>query len=434
MIPATVPFARSVPRTALLIALFSPLAATAATSTLVSPVSDAGLAVVEARCPTFSWTSVSTRDGYELVVYHVSGPEDHVVVDPNSVLSKRLPGASNSWTPTMEACLASGERYAWSIRPLVGDGAGEWSKPALFAVAAAAAPVTLQQVIEALGRDPSNTGTTADRPAAAVPEGSEHRPAASAATTGGVSFEVDSAGNVSAASFSGSGAGLSNVAAVTATTATTANTANTAAALTSNPANCAAGQAPLGITSNGSAEGCYDVATQAELNTHKTSTDHDARYLRLTGGTLTGGLTISGAGINSFLSVQGPITSACPFVNATTKLDQVGSWCVDISAQAEATGSASMIACHDRGMSLCPLEAIITCDATNTGNPNLTSCGVATDTDGFIVRTFGHDGDGSGSAFSELLQYNGGGNVVSPVSDGTLLRYYCCRPLSGSAP
>ncbi len=78
--------------------------------------------------------------------------------------------------------------------------------------------------------------------------------------------DVDGNGNVVANSFTGNGAGLTGIVAAT------------ASALAANPANCAGGNSPLGITATGDAESCFDVATQAELNTHKTSTDHDARY------------------------------------------------------------------------------------------------------------------------------------------------------------
>lgn len=44
--------------------------------------------------------------------------------------------------------------------------------------------------------------------------------------------------------------------------------ASTATAFPANPNNCSTGEAPLGITAAGVAEGCFDVATQTELNTH----------------------------------------------------------------------------------------------------------------------------------------------------------------------
>lgn len=48
--------------------------------------------------------------------------------------------------------------------------------------------------------------------------------------------------------------------------------AGTATALASNGANCTAGSAPLGVDASGAAESCFDVATQAELNTHTSDT------------------------------------------------------------------------------------------------------------------------------------------------------------------
>jgi hypothetical protein len=44
--------------------------------------------------------------------------------------------------------------------------------------------------------------------------------------------------------------------------------AATATALAANGANCAAGEAPLGVNASGAVEGCFDVASQAELESH----------------------------------------------------------------------------------------------------------------------------------------------------------------------
>src|SRR5438045_7791964 len=51
-----------------------------------------------------------------------------------------------------------------------------------------------------------------------------------------------------------------------------AGNATTATALAANGANCSAGNSPLGVDASGAAEGCYDVATQAELDAHTTAT------------------------------------------------------------------------------------------------------------------------------------------------------------------
>lgn len=80
--------------------------------------------------------------------------------------------------------------------------------------------------------------------------------AASLTGAGNASFT----GGVTAASFTGPVSG----------------NATTATALAANPADCAAGNAPLGVAANGTAEGCYDVATQPELNTHGALTGSSA--------------------------------------------------------------------------------------------------------------------------------------------------------------
>lgn len=50
------------------------------------------------------------------------------------------------------------------------------------------------------------------------------------------------------------------------------NTTGSAAALGSNGTNCVAGNSPLGVDAAGNSEGCFDVATQTELNTHTADT------------------------------------------------------------------------------------------------------------------------------------------------------------------
>jgi hypothetical protein len=74
---------------------------------------------------------------------------------------------------------------------------------------------------------------------------------------------------VLATGFLGDGSGLTGVAADTAATATTADsatTATTAGQLAADGSDCAAGEAAAGTDAAGNAEGCFDVATQGELD------------------------------------------------------------------------------------------------------------------------------------------------------------------------
>lgn len=581
----------------------SALAAGPSAPQAVSPASDAGLAIVEARCPTFSWTSVANQDGYELVVYRLqpaAAADAKIAAQP--VLSVRVPAAANSWTPTLERCLAVGERYAWSIRPRGAQ--SEWSEPSFFEIAPPVSQAALDQAVALLRREISAGSDPASAPTRARPAESAHaadaahvHAAAPKTAQGTPTFAVDGSGNVSAASvsagsftgsgsgltgvnavtaaalaangsncgpgqvaigidasgnaegclgvlfpadldahaaggahdarylrltggtltgplvapsfqgdgsaltgivassaqalaanggnctpgtsplgvsasgaaedcfdvttddefishflgghdsrylqlaggtltgalsatsFSGNGAGLTNVAAATAVQADNATTAN---ALGTNPANCAAGTAALGVAANGAAEGCFDVATQGELGAHAnpgTGTDHDLRYLRLTGGALTGSLTINGAS----LTVDGPIFSRCPtstpVTGSTAQMDRVGSWCIDHRPRNAAVGSTSVLNCHDAGMSVCSMEVLFACDAGNYG-AGANSCGAVTDNVGSVIRTISIDRTGTGSVFNQLLKFTADGNTIAACADSESLQYFCCRPIS----
>ena len=55
-------------------------------------------------------------------------------------------------------------------------------------------------------------------------------------------------------------------------TAALTGTASTASALAANGGNCTTGLSPLGVDTIGAVEGCFDVATQVELDAHTTAT------------------------------------------------------------------------------------------------------------------------------------------------------------------
>jgi hypothetical protein len=122
----------------------------------VSPGRGSRVDLIDARCPTFSWGSVSGAERYRLVVYRVDRPGG----EPELQLDQRLPGSATSWTPSLESCLERGGRYAWSVRAEGARDASEWSTPRLFAVVA-------QGVADAQGM--------ADRGAAALEERIEGR-------------------------------------------------------------------------------------------------------------------------------------------------------------------------------------------------------------------------------------------------------------------
>ncbi len=144
-----------------------------------SPGSPHQVSLIEDRCPAFIWAQVAGAQAYELAVYRV-GAEGR---SPEPVLRRTFPGSVHAWTPALDRCLEPGARYAWTIRAVGAEGPSEWSPPALLRVAGG----------------PAKPGR---------PPGAEPPPPVLSSLA---EFIVDSGGNVQAASYSGSGAGLSDL-------------------------------------------------------------------------------------------------------------------------------------------------------------------------------------------------------------------------------
>ncbi len=132
---------------------------TAATTFAAEGVSPGALdhsAIVENRCPTFSWQASPDTVLYELVAYRWPdneelsesklGPEDEV-------LYARVPSGASSWTPSSDQCFAPGGDYVWfirSVKEIEGDqiiSSGEWSHGRNFSIPATP---SVDQVTEAL--------------------------------------------------------------------------------------------------------------------------------------------------------------------------------------------------------------------------------------------------------------------------------------------
>ena len=97
------------------------VASSATTPSPVSPGEHGRFARVEARCPSFSWTFLPSASSVELAVFAQPQGSGASTFDPEAaelVLLQRLPGATSSWTPSLDRCLEPGRRYAWYVRAL----------------------------------------------------------------------------------------------------------------------------------------------------------------------------------------------------------------------------------------------------------------------------------------------------------------------------
>ena len=127
----------------------------------VSPGRTKEWAVVEGRCPSFSWTLPPEASAVELAVFGLSATADPTLshlAEAELVLFERLPGATSSWTPSLDRCLQPGERYAWSVRSVQENAGGDasdstgWSPPRFLEVSRGPSFQEVDAAIEVLLR------------------------------------------------------------------------------------------------------------------------------------------------------------------------------------------------------------------------------------------------------------------------------------------
>ena len=124
----------------------------------VSPGDASKLALIDDRCPTFSWGVVKAARSYELVAYRVGAGGGAEAVEP--VLTQAFHGAVSNWTPSLDSCLARGGKYAWSVRAMLRKGPTEWSTPSLFEIALAQTEIELEDALEVVRRHLASEGLT----------------------------------------------------------------------------------------------------------------------------------------------------------------------------------------------------------------------------------------------------------------------------------
>ena len=119
----------------------------------VSPGSEDG-ALIEDRCPTFSWGEVEGARGYDLVIYRLGEESEEAV----PVLRQSFAGNVDGWTPALDSCLERGSRYAWSIRAQLGQELSEWSAPSLFQVSSGPTAEEFAEALQAVRQYLGGTG------------------------------------------------------------------------------------------------------------------------------------------------------------------------------------------------------------------------------------------------------------------------------------
>jgi hypothetical protein len=161
---------------------------TAATADSVSPGAVDRVAVVDQRCPTFSWVAPGASWS-ELVAYALPEYLDDTALigarleDAEEALYTTVPGGASTWTPSTEQCLSPGRRYVWFVRALfeTDDEAtvetGEWSPGRYLAVPATPTPEEMRRALDVIRRWEDGSPTPAierGRPVERPDAGADH--------------------------------------------------------------------------------------------------------------------------------------------------------------------------------------------------------------------------------------------------------------------
>ncbi len=139
----------------------------------VSPGFGDRVALVDQRCPTFSWGAVPGASFYELVVYALpeGSPGELELTPQTQVLGERVTGAACSFTPSGASLVFDG-RYVWFLRAVLAEengivvDASEWSEGRYFALVA---PVSFEQATSDTLRAPAGRGAGGEPAAAGDP-------------------------------------------------------------------------------------------------------------------------------------------------------------------------------------------------------------------------------------------------------------------------
>jgi len=104
----------------------------------ISPGSNASIAGVESRCPTFSWSGVDWAKKYRVSVFGVEEEmgkfDKEMKLSRQPVLSQEIAAGGSSWTPGLSQALNAGADYAWCVGAMDANGTWTWSEMRCFRV------------------------------------------------------------------------------------------------------------------------------------------------------------------------------------------------------------------------------------------------------------------------------------------------------------
>ena len=146
----------------------------------ISPGSARGVAAVESRCPTFSWSGVGWAQKYRVVVFAAKSmsAKESAEAEPAAqpVLSEHIAGGALSWTPSVSQGLNEGVDYAWCVGALDAGGAWTWSEVRRFPAGRGQDPTVYWCQAWCVAGELTSTSSMAHQARASSPKARSRRP------------------------------------------------------------------------------------------------------------------------------------------------------------------------------------------------------------------------------------------------------------------
>lgn len=206
------------------------------------------------------------------------------------------------------------------------------------------------------------------------------------------------------------GTSLTLSGALTASNITAAGLVPLATSLNANGANCSSGQAPLGVDASGAAEGCYDIATQVELDAAVSgSSGWTVSSPNVTLATPSNNVGIGSATPGAKVDVTGNIRASSTISGSNLTGSNTGDQTISVTGDITCSGTSGSTSCSNAAIG-----------ATKVTNAMLAGSIAASKLVGTDIATVGTVTAGTWNGTTVATAYGGTG-LTSATDDGVML-------------
>jgi hypothetical protein len=109
---------------------------------------------------------------------------------------------------------------------------------------------------------------------------------------------------------------------------------------------------------------------------------------------------------------------------------QIGVWCVDNQFRPAKTFENASAECHALGKVICPVEALMLCDALDSVIGDQAQCTILTDSTNTRLWTLTYDAAYGENVFQGIVTYTGDNRALQANVSGSF-PFFCCEPAGG---